>query len=101
MKIYLDQDVYTAAKERISFVFDNYEEVWVSVSGGKDSTVVYELAIEEARKRNRLPVKVLWLDQEAEWAATREYMDYVMRRPDFSKKTPTCLPFPLACKILH
>ena len=52
------------------------------MSGGKDSTVVFNLAMIVAKERNRLPLKVFWLDQEAEWEATDQYMDYIMRRKD-------------------
>ena len=42
---YLDKDVLTAARERISYIFDNFEKIIVSVSGGKDSTVLCHLAL--------------------------------------------------------
>ena len=37
------------------------------MSGGKDSAVLFNLAMTVAKERNRLPLKVFWLDQEAEW----------------------------------
>jgi len=40
---YLDQDVLTAAKERIRHVLTTYDKVAVSYSGGKDSHVVLHL----------------------------------------------------------
>ena len=43
MKMYLNKTVFDAAKERISWLFDNFENVIVGVSGGKDSTVVLNL----------------------------------------------------------
>jgi len=35
-----------------------------------------------AQEMDRLPVKVFWLDQEAEWQATVDYMQVIMDRPD-------------------
>ena len=68
-KKYLEIDVLSAARERISFIFDEFKEIQVSVSGGKDSTVLLHLALQEAEKRNR-KIEVFFLDQEAEYQAT-------------------------------
>jgi len=45
----------------------------VSMSGGKDSAVIFELAKLIAAELGRLPLKCFWLDQEAEWLATEDY----------------------------
>lgn len=82
MKIYKDQNVFDAALERIRWCFDEFEEVVVSFSGGKDSTIIFELAMQVAREKNRLPLKVMWLDQELEWASTVEQVKHVMYNPD-------------------
>jgi len=68
-RTFLDQNVLEAAQERMAFVFDRFAEVYVSVSGGKDSSVVYRLARDEAERRGR-KVNVFFLDQEAEYEAT-------------------------------
>lgn len=79
---YLTTNVFEEALNRIRFVFDNCDDVIVSMSGGKDSTVIFNLAMIVAKERGRLPLKVFWLDQEAEWDATGKYMNYIMRRKD-------------------
>ena len=79
---FLSSTVFEAALERLRFVFDNCDDIIVSMSGGKDSTVVFELALTIAAERDRLPLKVYWLDQEAEWRATSDYMHSIMSRPD-------------------
>jgi len=79
---YLTQSVFEAARERIGFIYDHCDDVIVSMSGGKDSTVLFELTRVIAAERGRLPLKVFWLDQEAEWKATERYMAQVMRAPD-------------------
>jgi predicted phosphoadenosine phosphosulfate sulfurtransferase len=79
---FLSSTVYDAALKRINFVYDHCDDVIVSMSGGKDSTVLFELTRRVAAERGRLPLKVFWLDQEAEWKATERYMAQVMREPD-------------------
>src|SRR5947209_1797923 len=37
VRVYLDEDVYTAAKARLHTIYDIYDSVLVSFSGGKDS----------------------------------------------------------------
>ena len=44
------EDVLTAAKKRIEYLFDNYDNIQLSFSGGKDSTVLFHLINEEAKK---------------------------------------------------
>ena len=39
-QVYINKTVLEAAKERISYIFDEFENIIVSVSGGKDSTVL-------------------------------------------------------------
>ena len=53
MMIYTNQSVLDAAKERIAYIFDEFESIVVAISGGKDSTVLAHLALEEAHKRGR------------------------------------------------
>ena len=82
MRIYLKDDVVTASLKRIERIFNEFENVGVWFSGGKDSTVVLELTIQVAKKLNRLPVPVFFIDQEIEWAHTVEYAQRVMTRPE-------------------
>jgi len=82
MKIYGKDNVYDAALKRINWLFDEFPNVVVGVSGGKDSTVVYQLALQIARERNRLPLKCLFVDQEAEWQATIDTIRLIMENPE-------------------
>lgn len=77
---YKKADVLTAARERVSYVFDNFKRIVVSVSSGKDSTVLYNLALEEAKKRNR-KIEVFFLDQEAEYQSSIDMIEKMMRHP--------------------
>lgn len=81
-KSYLGKTVYEAALDRVAWVFDKFENVTVGCSGGKDSTATVEIALEVARKKNRLPVDVMFLDQEAEWDCVVDYMRELMGRKE-------------------
>ena len=52
-KMPLHLDVLTASRYRIRYVFDHFEKVYISFSGGKDSSVMMHLVMDEAIKRNR------------------------------------------------
>lgn len=81
MKIYLKQNVWDAALERIRWLFDEFENIVVNVSGGKDSTVIWNLALKVAEERGRLPLKTMFIDQEAEWQATIDHIRLIMADP--------------------
>jgi predicted phosphoadenosine phosphosulfate sulfurtransferase len=79
MKIYSNsQNVLQAALNRIRFIFDEFPNVIVGFSGGKDSTAALHLCLQVAKEKNRLPLKVLFIDQEAEWQGTIDYVTTIM-----------------------
>jgi len=82
MKIYNKKNVYEAALERVRYLYDEFDNVVVSFSGGKDSTATLHIALEVAKEKGRLPVPVMFLDQEAEWQGTVDYVKEVMYRED-------------------
>tara|TARA_B110000908_G_C10266279_1_gene464285 strand:+ start:2122 stop:3288 length:1167 start_codon:yes stop_codon:yes gene_type:complete len=77
MKIYSKENVFTEANKRINRLFDDFENVVVGFSGGKDSTVCLNLTMKIAEERGRLPLKVVWVDQEAEWQGTADYCESI------------------------
>lgn len=72
-KKYLDKNVLEAAKERISFTFDNFEKIYISFSGGKDSTVMLHLVMDEAIKRKR-KVALFFVDLEGQYKLTIDHI---------------------------
>ena len=72
-KNYLDINVYQAAKKRVEMVFDNFEKIYISFSGGKDSSVMTHLVLAEAKKRNK-KVGLLIIDLEAQYMDTVNHM---------------------------
>ena len=52
-KRYLETSVLGEARKRIAKAFDMFERLYVSFSGGKDSSVMMHLVMDEAKRRNR------------------------------------------------
>jgi predicted phosphoadenosine phosphosulfate sulfurtransferase len=85
MRIYKQKNVLEASKERISMLFDMYDNISVSVSGGKDSSVLFDLAWKEAQKRDRT-IDVMFIDQEAEFEATIDVIRSISQLPNVNMK---------------
>jgi len=73
MKKYININVLEAAKKRISDAFDSFDKYYVSFSGGKDSSVLLHLVMDEAIKRNK-KVGVLIIDLEAQYSDTIDHI---------------------------
>lgn len=72
-KIYNNKNVYDVAIERYDIIFKEFESVYFSVSGGKDSSVMLQLAGNVARLNSRV-FDVLFIDLEAQYTATIEHV---------------------------
>ena len=79
MKKTLEISVLEASKNRISKVFDDFERIYISFSGGKDSTVMTHLVLDEAMKRNRV-VGLLIIDLEAQYTETIKHIEAIVEQ---------------------
>lgn len=82
MKVYKSKNVFDETLDRMRFLFNEFPNVIVNISGGKDSTVILNLALQVARELNRLPLQVLFTDQEAEWDAVIYYIRSIQANPE-------------------
>ena len=78
IKKYNEESVLSAAKKRIAEVFDHFEKIYCSFSGGKDSTVMLHLVMDETIKRNR-KVAVLLIDLEAQYTETIKHAEEIFK----------------------
>ncbi len=76
-QVYTNKNVLEASRKRLKKIFDEYEEIIVSISGGKDSTVLANLALQEANKQGR-KIGMFFLDEEVVYESTIEQVKYLM-----------------------
>jgi predicted phosphoadenosine phosphosulfate sulfurtransferase len=96
-KIYQDKNVYEAAIERIELIFNDFENICVSFSGGKDSGVVLNLVLDYMRKNSiTKKVGVLFIDLEGQYRETIEHIKTTLEE-NFDLIIPywVCLPLNL------
>ena len=77
MSIYkhpLNQNVLDAATERITWTLENLPRVCVSFSGGKDSTIMFHLTVQQARKMGK-KICLLFIDWEAQFTCTIQHVN--------------------------
>jgi predicted phosphoadenosine phosphosulfate sulfurtransferase len=95
LKNYIGKNVLAAARERIAYTFDNFERIFISFSGGKDSSVMFHLVMDEAIKRNKV-VGVMLIDFEAQYRATEQHaLEMFERYKDNIELFWICLPIKL------
>jgi predicted phosphoadenosine phosphosulfate sulfurtransferase len=76
-KIYTDKNVLDAALERFEIMFKEFDNMYLSVSGGKDSSVMVQLCAMVARKLNK-KFSVLYIDLEAQYKHTIDHVEELM-----------------------
>lgn len=92
-------NVYEAAVERMEYIFANFDNVYVAFSGGKDSGVMLNLAIEHVRKHYPgRKLGVYHTDYEAQYQMTTDYVDQVLAgNQDILQCYRICLPIAAGC----
>ncbi len=72
-KIYLEKNVLDAAFERLEIAFNRFDHIYFSVSAGKDSSVMVQLANIVAKKLNK-KFDVLYIDLEGQYKCTIDHL---------------------------
>ena len=93
-KKYEEKNVLEAAIERLEIIFNNFDNVYFSVSGGKDSSVMVQLANMVAKKMNK-KFDVLFIDLEAQYTKTVEHIEELKKLPQIRDFYHIALPMAL------
>jgi predicted phosphoadenosine phosphosulfate sulfurtransferase len=93
--------VYEATRKRLAFIFENFNRVYVSFSGGKDSGVLLNMVLDFKRQENiKRKIGVQILDNEANYTYSLEFMHRIL---EANKKDLDiywcCLPITLPCTV--
>ena len=79
-KRYLQQNVYQVLLERLHFIFHEFDVVYVSFSGGKDSGLLLNILLDFRDKfYPSTSIGVFHQDFEAQYRATTEYVEETFR----------------------
>lgn len=96
-KIFKTQNVYDAALQRIGTIFEEFENICISFSGGKDSSAMLNLVLDYMRKNQiKRKVGVLFIDVEAQYQFTIEHVEQMLTdNRDLIRPYWVCLPINL------
>jgi predicted phosphoadenosine phosphosulfate sulfurtransferase len=98
------KNVYQLAQERLKFIFDEFDNIYVSFSGGKDSSVLLNLCIDYIRKNNlNRRIGVFHLDYEAQYEMTTRFVEETLaQNQDIVDVYHCCIPFKVTtCCSMH
>lgn len=80
-KKYLQMNVYEALMERFEFLFREFENIYISFSGGKDSGLLLNLLLDYRKKHYPgRTIGVFHQDFEAQYTLTTEYITRTFKR---------------------
>lgn len=95
IKRFQNYSVLHAARDRIRETFDNVKNIYIAFSGGKDSSVLFHLVMEEAIARKR-KVGVMYIDFEAQYKETIRHVEEMFEMYDeHIDKHWICIPMNL------
>lgn len=100
-KLYLSEDVYTAAIRRIEFLFAEFDNIYVSFSGGKDSGVLLNMVFQYMRSNNiTRKISVYYMDYEGSYQYTEDFIQRMVEtNADLIDLYWVCLTYKTKCGV--
>ena len=81
IKQYISQNVYDATQSRLKFIFEEFDNIIVSFSGGKDSGLLLDITLDFQKKYYpNKKIAVFHQDFEAQYSKTTEYVEETFTR---------------------
>lgn len=78
---YLEENVYDAFRERMKLIFEEFDNIYVSFSGGKDSGLLLNLVLDYQKEYYpQKKIGVFHQDFEAQYTVTTEYVERTFER---------------------
>ena len=100
-RVYKETNVYEASIERLDFIFANFERVYLSFSGGKDSGIMLNLVLDymkEHKITQKLGIQIL--DNEANYELSLDFMHKIIQdNIDMLDVYWCCMPVTLPCTV--
>ena len=73
------KNVYELTQERLKMIFEEFDNIYISFSGGKDSGVLLNLCIDYIRQNNlKRKIGIFHMDYEVQYSMTIDYVNRVL-----------------------
>lgn len=98
---YLSENVYDEAKRRIEFIFQEFDNIYVSFSGGKDSGVLLNMVFRYMRENNiTQKIAVYYMDYEGSYQHTEDFIRRMVEaNSDLIDLYWVCLTYKTKCGV--
>ena len=89
------KNVYELTQERLKMIFEEFDNIYISFSGGKDSGVLLNLCIDYIRQNNlKRKIGIFHMDYEVQYSMTIDYVNRVLEtNRDILDVYRICVPF--------